>query len=367
MKQELYLNSFHSVSPPHRIPQEDLLKWVMKAHLKSCQLRGDSKEAERLERVLPRFSVGAKYIGHRYFECDDLDDNWPNHGIYHFSETTPFGASIADRNRFFSLKAQKIVKELYQDHDPNHVIHVTCTGYISPDPIQSFFSTKARSPEITHAYHMGCYASLPAIRMAMGLCSLSEAEVDILNTEMCGLHMNPSIHTPEQIVVQTLFADGHIKYCVGHKRGGFRILSIKEKLIPDTQTEMSWIPDAFGMQMTLSREVPRSIRSKVRDFIRELCDQSRMSEEEVLKEAVFAIHPGGPRIIEGIEEELNLTEDQVKHGKEILFERGNMSSSTLPHIWERIQSKNYPRGTKIVSLAFGPGLTIFGAIFMVEG
>jgi prepilin-type processing-associated H-X9-DG protein len=70
---------------------------------------------------------------------------------------------------------------------------------------------------ITHAYHMGCYASLPAVRIAHALVQSEKVEnpsflVDIVHNEMCSLHMNPSSHSPEQMVVQTLFADGHVKY-----------------------------------------------------------------------------------------------------------------------------------------------------------
>jgi predicted naringenin-chalcone synthase len=47
----------------------------------------------------------------------------------------------------------------------------------------------------------------------------------------------------------------------------------------------------------------------------------------------------------------------------VLFDHGNMSSATLPHIWQRlIDDPAVPRGTPIPSLAFGPGLTMCGAL-----
>lgn len=367
MKDELFLHTFQSVLPLHRFSQEDLLKWVIRSHLRSCEVAGDFQEMERLERILPRFGVGARHIGQRYFECEDLNEDWESHSIYRLSPETPRGATIGERNRFFLHSTQRVLREFYPDDIPQHIVHVTCTGYISPDPLQTYFSSKTQSPAITHAYHMGCYASLPSLRIAMGLSTLHESSIDVVHNEMCGLHLDPFNHSAEQIVVQTLFADGHIKYSVGTERRGFRLLTIKEKLVPDTLKEMTWVPDAYGMRMTLSREVPKLIRSELRNFLNELSDESRMTKKEILSTAIFAIHPGGPRIIEGVQEELGLNEEQVKHGKEVLFERGNMSSATLPHIWDRIQKTNYPRGTKVVSLAFGPGLTIFGAVFMVEG
>jgi len=46
-----------------------------------------------------------------------------------------------------------------------------------------------------------------------------------------------------------------------------------------------------------------------------------------------------------------------------LLERGNMSSATLPHVWQAIASSaSVSDGRLIVSLAFGPGLTLSGAV-----
>ena len=78
---------------------------------------------------------------------------------------------------------------------------------------------------------------------------------------------------------------------------------------------------------------------------------------------IYAVHPGGPRIIELVEEALELNPHQVGHAKAILRDRGNMSSATLPHIWQNLLvDAAVPADTPIVSLAFGPGLTVYGTI-----
>jgi predicted naringenin-chalcone synthase len=41
-----------------------------------------------------------------------------------------------------------------------------------------------------------------------------------------------------------------------------------------------------------------------------------------------------------------------------------MASATAPHIWQQlVDAPDVPRGTKILSMAFGPGLTVIGALF----
>jgi len=116
--------------------------------------------------------------------------------------------------------------------------------------------------------------------------------------------------------------------------------------------------------MNLSREVPEKIKSVLKKFSEELFIKSGLSATEGLK-SIFAVHPGGPKIIDSVQQVLELSDDQISESKKILFERGNMSSATLPHVWNEILNKNYPAGTRVVSFAFGPGLTLFGSVFEV--
>jgi predicted naringenin-chalcone synthase len=161
---------------------------------------------------------------------------------------------------------------------------------------------------------------------------------------------------PEQMVVQSLFADGHIKYTAESSFSGRRmdVLTISEKIISGSSDDMTWVPSASSMQMTLSKEVPEKIRGHVPEFLKKMTLDSYDS-------FIFAIHPGGPKIIDAIQSHLGLSDEQVAFSRKVLKERGNMSSATLPHVWKEILESDY--SGKVISLAFGPGLTIFGGVF----
>ncbi len=79
---------------------------------------------------------------------------------------------------------------------------------------------------------------------------------------------------------------------------------------------------------------------------------------------VFAIHPGGPAILNQIRGKLGIEEAAVALSRRVLYEHGNMASATAPHIWQLIvESPEIPSGSKILSMGFGPGLTVIGALF----
>ena len=285
----------------------------------------------------------------------------------------PSGAPCGERTRFYQEISHRVFDRYYGEaaDPPDVLIHVTCTGYASPSGAQRIVAMRdwGRTTEVVHAYHMGCYASLPAMRIAAGCLARGKARVDLVHTELCTLHLDPSRHEPEQLVVQTLFADGVIRYSAspagaeGPARQGLELVATREEIVPGTEDAMTWIVSDFGMRMTLSRKVPDHIRAGLESFLDRLTGSAGLTTAQVRAEALFAIHPGGPRIIDEIAELLGLRPDQVQASNATLRECGNMSSATLPHVWQAmLDDAAVPSGTLIVSLAFGPGLTISGAL-----
>lgn len=382
----IYLNDFQVIKPKNCVPQEQLINWIIKCHQQAefffDQSEKENMKPEFIDKLFRRYGVKDSQISQRYCEVDDvLEENFNNNSIYKIDENHSNGVDINKRAEFFSKRAYEVINKIYTlnsfQQRPDHILHVTCTGYISPSAPQRIVSEASwnKDTAITHAYHMGCYASLPTIRLANSLVMTEAIEgnldfkADIIHNEMCGLHMNALAQTPEQMVIQTLFADGHIKYSTSTKKlsvgKNLKILAISEKILTDSQNDMNWTPAPWGMQMNLSREVPAKIKPELKKFTNELFKKARLPAEQGLN-SIFAIHPGGPKIIDSVTEVLELKDNQVAESRKILRERGNMSSVTLPHVWEEILNNHYPIGTKVVSFAFGAGLTIFGSLFEVR-
>jgi len=280
----------------------------------------------------------------------------------------PHGRGVASRIELYQRVVDAYFARQYAPdaEPPDDLIHVTCTGYVSPSGPQRMVAANGWGgrTRVTHAYHMGCYAAMPAMRIAAGfICSGSE-QVDIVHTELCSLHLDPSDHRLEQLVVQSLFGDGLIRYSmrVSDDGPGLCPLAACEVVVPDSADSMQCVPTEWGMQMTLARDVPEQISGSLRGFVTELYRRAGLGLD-AMKRSVFAIHPGGPKLIEQIGQLLELAPGQYQTSLDVLRDHGNMSSATLPHMWMRmLDDRRIPAGTLIPSLAFGPGLTICGAL-----
>ena len=379
-KTSIILHGFQSRRADHHARQGDILEWIAAAHAQAeLTLQKPASEAEReairrrYHKLVHRFGCSTDRIGTRNAFLDDFTHtDWDRMRIFPL-DRFPAGISCGERSRFFQEVSERVFEEYYakvQD-PPSVLIHVTCTGYVSPSGAQRLVARKdwGRVTEVIHAYHMGCYAALPATRIAAGFLERGKARVDLVHTELCTLHLDPSRHGPEQLVVQTLFADGVIRYCAadaGKEPGstkGMAMLTTHEEIVPGTEDAMTWMVSEFGMQMTLSRKVPDHLRAGLKGFLDRMGAELDLPTDQLCREALFAIHPGGPRIIDELATLLGLRAEQVQASNDILRNYGNMSSATLPHIWKAIlEDAAVPSGTLVVALAFGPGLTIAGAI-----
>lgn len=288
-----------------------------------------------------------------------------------------FGPKIEMRMDWFRRKMRAVFDQFYATthSKPENLIHVTCSGYSSPSLAQeAVIKRKWETVQVTHSYHMGCYGAFPAIRTTMCLLNTSKTNgrVDIVHTELLSAHLNLTEFSPSNTMICSLFADGFIGYSLYEEdefyldndvieKRGLKILASHEVIIPDSLEDMSWDLGEYNFLMTLSKRVPVFIRKNIKGFMDVLCEKLHLNFDEIKNDICFAIHPGGPKIIDYVIEELGLELEQAKWSYEILRRQGNMSSATVPHIFnEIVNDKSIAPGTKIIGIAFGPGLTATG-------
>ena len=368
------LCDFSFIRPTYTSFQQQTLDWLYQAHLEAEKSKGrkdPSFSEEILAKNFANVTCNPSLLATRgHMVPDYLHTNWEEMQVYNVRKN-PEAAPLSLRSIYFEQYADEIFARYYPlpSSPPDDLIHVTCTGYVSPSGAQKIVSKHQWGfyTTVTHAYHMGCNAAIPAIRMGMGfLAAFSDKNrADIVHTEVCSLHTHPADHRLDQLVCQSLFADGFIKYSLKKQtdQPHFRILAVHEEIVSDSIQSMLWKVGSFGFEMTLLKEVPVFLVRKISSFLEVLAKKSGKTASFLKDNALFAIHPGGPKILSYLQKELCLEEKQMEKSLSLFKKYGNMSSATLPHVWEEILSDEMVgHKTPIVSFAFGPGLNIVGII-----
>jgi len=216
---------------------------------------------------------------------------------------------------------------------------------------------------------MGCHGAINAIRIAKAIVEADcNAVVLVGAIELCSIHQQYT-DDPQQLVANALFADGAAAMIVGSRiddgqrhsfelENGFSadwaITSTFSQIIPETSNLMSWNIGDHGFQMSLDPQVPACIESYLYSALSTWLGNQSLTVSSIDS---WAIHPGGPRIVQASGEALGLTQEQIAPSLSVLANHGNMSSPTVLFIFDELTRIN-PTAKHIVLLAFGPGLCI---------
>ncbi|MFL5327822.1 MAG: type III polyketide synthase [Gemmataceae bacterium] len=241
-----------------------------------------------------------------------------------------------------------------------HLVTVSCTGFAAPGVDCELIDNLKLSPDIarTNVGFMGCHGALNGLRVAKAYAeSDSSAKVLLCATEICSVHFHYGWE-PQKLVANALFADGSAALVASSeaRKPSWHLVANGSYIVPDSANAMSWSIVDHGFEMTLSKQVPAIIATNLRPWLVEWLAKLNMRIEQI---ANWVVHPGGSRVLQIVQESLELSPDHLEASREVFAEYGNMSSPTVLFILERLARKQ-ARGA-CVAMAFGPGMTIEAA------
>jgi len=253
----------------------------------------------------------------------------------------------------------------------------TCTGFVAPGPDQDIVERLGLLPSVRRVLFgfQGCSAGVAALRTAAEIARGDPAAILlVVAVELSSLHFQPCV-PDEDLRGHALFADGAGAAVVAgaaipptngtNPHGAHREVILERgcsRLVLQTRNHMTWTVGDHGFLMRLSAEVPETLGNLLPDFLHELrgFHDARPNGEA---DELWAVHPGGPAILDRIESSLGLAAADLHSARIVLRRNGNMSSATIFFVFEELlRSERCGAGN---ALAFGPGLTIEGLRFHV--
>ena len=248
-----------------------------------------------------------------------------------------------------------------------HLVTASCSGFHAPG-FDLAMIDRLRIPSTvarTHVGFMGCHGGLNALRVAHAFTRAEpDSRVLLCAVELCSLHFQYGRES-DRMVANALFADGAAAVVITapparceSSTDAWRLVANGSVIVPRSTDAMTWRIGDHGFVMTLSPGVPDLIKAHLADWLSAWLGRHGLNIGAV---GSWAVHPGGPRILDAVADSLGLGADALADSRAVLAESGNMSSPTIFFILERLRRRSAP--LPCVALAFGPGLAVEAALF----
>jgi len=287
------------------------------------------------------------------------------------SPTQPHGPSVAERMERYAREAPLLATAAARrclraagvgPEEVSQVVTVSCTGFSAPGVDTALIRSLELRPGVgrTAIGYMGCHGAINGLRVAGALARAEPgSSVLLVAVELCSLHFHYGSEG-DKLVANSLFADG--AGAVLLRAGDIAADSLNlqatgSTLIPDSEKEMGWLVRDHGFEMSLSSRVPGVLREQLKDWLESWLSSSAVAVSDI---GSWAVHPGGPRILDAAQQALALSDDAMRVSRDVLANHGNMSSPTVLFVLEELRRS----GSRMpcLLLAFGPGLVVEAAL-----
>lgn len=364
-----YISAIGTANPEHKIAQQDAARFMQESLALSTNEKRKLKALYRLSGIKSRYSV--------------LEDYSKNYGYYTFfpnSENLEPFPSTQDRMQVYGREATRLgvaaigscLEQLPEvdKQEITHLLTVSCTGMQAPGIDIEIVRSLGLPSHIrrTAINFMGCYAAFNALKLANDICQARPAsKVLVVCVELCTLHFQNKADE-DNLLSNALFGDGAAALLIeSEKREGIQ-LSFENfycELAYEGIDDMAWRIGDHGFEMRLSSYIPDFIKGGIKELSAKLL---QTFQHQLTERVYYAIHPGGKRILEAIEQALGLSKEDNRHAYEVLSNYGNMSSSTVLFVLKSLMGnlKEKDEGKPVVSFAFGPGLTLESMLLRVR-
>jgi alkylresorcinol/alkylpyrone synthase len=243
--------------------------------------------------------------------------------------------------------------------DVDTLIFVTVTGVATPSIDARLINRLGLAPRVKRVpiFGLGCVAGAAGIARAADYVRAFPDQVAVLlSVELCSLTLQPEDLSIPNLIASGLFGDGaSAVVVVGEERpaAGPRIVASRSIFYPDSERVMGWDISERGFRIVLSADVPQVVRDFLRRDVDAFLADHGLCRADV---ASWVCHPGGPKVLEAMEEALELPAGALDVTWRSLNEVGNLSStSVLLVLADTLNGHRPPPGSWGLLLAMGPG------------
>ncbi len=243
--------------------------------------------------------------------------------------------------------------------DVDLIVSATVTGLAIPTLEARIAALIGLRPDVKRAplVGLGCVAGAAGIaRLHDYLLGHPDDVAVLVAVELCSLTVQRDDSSMANLVGSGLFGDGaSAVVAVGDRGlpGPVEVLASRSRLYPDSERTMGFDVTGTGLRIVLDAQVPAVVNRYIREDVDGFLADHGLTRRDV---EWWVCHPGGPKVIEALEDALEIPREAVQLTWDSLARIGNLSSASVLHVLEDTLRDRPPRpGSYGILLAMGPG------------
>jgi alkylresorcinol/alkylpyrone synthase len=279
------------------------------------------------------------------------------------------GHRLAERAAKEALDAAGV-----QPQDVDVLMFITVTGLSTPSMDARLIDSLGLRRDVKRIpiFGLGCVAGASGLARMHDALSGSGGSVGLLiAVELCSLTVQRDDTSLPNIIASGLFGDGVAALVMTRDSSKGQpgqhpvVVDSLSHVLPNSEDILGWNIGSFGFRIVLSASLSDLVRNSIADQVDTLLQRHALSRNDI---GTWISHTGGPKVIEAIEQALDLDPQALRHTRASLAERGNLSSvSVLDVLHRTLQDTTPSRGDHGVLMAMGPGFSIECVLLRWEG
>jgi alkylresorcinol/alkylpyrone synthase len=225
--------------------------------------------------------------------------------------------------------------------DVDVILSTTVTGVAAPSLDARLVQRLGLRPDVKRipVFGLGCVAGAAGVaRLHDYLVGHPREVAVLLSVELCSLTVQRDDDSMANLVGSGLFGDGAAAVVLAGDeapapgpvaRTAPQVLATRSRFFADTERVMGWDIGGSGFRIVLSPGVADVVRDHLPAEVDDFLAGHGLSRREVQH---WVAHPGGPRVLEALQDSLDLDDQALALSWESLAAVGNLSSSSVLHV-----------------------------------